>query len=114
MLPRMSAPDPRPASTPLTTVDDLVRRILPFGPVRLVMFGSRARDGGRPDSDFDLAIIHPRGAALKPDIRRALVGIGVPVDVLVFTPEQWDAWIRDPRSLAAGIERDGRVLFDAA
>lgn len=110
----MTGPGPQrdPAAQPF--LDDLVRRILPFGPVRVVLFGARARGGGRPDSDFDIAIVHPRGAALKADVRRALVGIGVPIDVLVYTPEQWNAWVLDPRSMAAGIAREGRVLVDAA
>ncbi len=114
ILTLMKLADPGPVPTPPGPVADLVERIRPLAPTRLLLFGSRASDRGRPGSDYDIAIIHPRGAAVKADVRRALVGVGVPVDLVVFTPEQWESWIQDPRSMAAEIAREGRVIFDAA
>ena len=39
-------------------LDEIVRRILQVGsPRRIVLFGSRVRGDGRPDSDLDLLII---------------------------------------------------------
>jgi len=55
-------------------------------PVRVVLFGSRARADARPDSDYDLLVIldelkDPR--AMRLEIRRALDDLPISKDVLV-------------------------------
>lgn len=70
-----------------TIVERIVHR---FAPVRIILFGSRARGQARPDSDLDLLVVLPEA----PDRRRAAVEImrvlrDLPVskDIIVTTPE---------------------------
>lgn len=49
----------------------LERIIRQFDPVRIILFGSRARGEARPDSDVDLLVVLPEA----PDRRQAAVAI---------------------------------------
>ena len=60
-----------------------------FEPERIVLFGSRARGGARPDSDVDLLIVMPDGT----DQTRATIAMHallhampLPKDIVVSTP----------------------------
>jgi len=74
-----------------TEIEELVSRIVSrFRPLRVILFGSRARGTGQPDSDADILVVMPvkgsrREAATEIDI--ALIGIKLPVDIIVATPE---------------------------
>jgi predicted nucleotidyltransferase len=47
---------------PEQTVDRIVRRIVEaVHPLRIILFGSRARGDARPDSDLDLLVVMPEG-----------------------------------------------------
>jgi len=96
---------------------EVPRRLAPLRPRRIVLFGSRAEGVARPDSDFDLAVVmDPVDPALprSAPVRRCLRGLGVPFDVVVFTPAEWAEYRRNPLALAHEIDSKGRVLLDAA
>lgn len=62
-----------------------------FHPLRIILFGSHARDNAAPESDIDLLVVLPevgdkRKAAV--DIRRALSDFPVSKDIIVTTPEE--------------------------
>jgi predicted nucleotidyltransferase len=86
-------------------------------PQRIVLFGSRARgDALTLDSDYDLLIIaassEPRWLRTVP-IYRLLAGIGVPKDVLWWTPEEVAEW-RNVRSHFINVAlREGAVIYEA-
>jgi uncharacterized protein len=72
-------------------LDAIIARIVEAAePDRIILFGSAARGELGPDSDIDLLVIKSgvehRGR-LEEDIHMNLFGVGVPVDVVVVTPE---------------------------
>jgi uncharacterized protein len=102
------------------TIDDaliaqIVRVIVArFDPHRVILFGSRARDEARPDSDIDLFI--EMGSELNPRARSSAVYAAFedcdwPMDVLVYTPQE----VSDLRgvfgTMLSIIESTGRVLY---
>ena len=95
------------------TMEEIIRRIVGVAkPDGIVLFGSAARGEAGERSDLDLLVIK-RGVLhrrrLAQDIYVRLIGIPVPVDVIVLTPEDIDA-LKDsigtivPSALKEGIE----------
>ncbi len=96
-------------------IDRMVKRIVrKFQPEKIILFGSHARGDARPDSDVDLLVVMPvEGSRFEKglEIRGALRGIPVSVDVMVTTPERF-AW---RKNIVGTIEwpatREGRILY---
>jgi uncharacterized protein len=85
-------------------------------PARVILFGSWARGEAGADSDLDFLVIE-REVASKIDemvrLRASLPRLGVPVDVLVFSQEQAEAWGRVPGTVIHAALSEGRVLAEA-
>ncbi len=64
---------------------------LGFDPLRIILFGSRARGEARPDSDLDLLVVLPEienKRTVTVDLMRALSDLPVSKDIVVTTPEE--------------------------
>ena len=68
----------------------LVKRIVEeVHPLRIMVFGSAARDEMGPDSDIDFLVVMPDGTHRRHTAQflyRSIRGAGVPFDILVTTP----------------------------
>jgi predicted nucleotidyltransferase len=83
-----------------------------FVPERVLLFGSRARDEARHDSDYDLMIVIDDPAGDRKAAIHEAIGREHSVDVVVVTPERFE-WARDDvGTLSYVVEREGRVLYD--
>ncbi len=97
-------------------LQEIVRRIVEtVQPEKIILFGSAVRGDMGADSDLDLLIIkacdHRRNTARK--IRRGLIGIGVPIDIIVATPEDIERY-RDAIGLIyRPALKEGKVLYAA-
>ncbi len=97
-------------------VDEMVRRIVKATrPEKIILFGSRARDEARPDSDIDLLVIadsskprHQRAAPLYGVVSDILV----PMDILVYTPGEVEEWSEVPQAFVTTAVREGKVLYE--
>lgn len=85
-------------------------------PAKVILFGSYARGEATEDSDLDLLVVErdlpdPSGEYLR--LRRALGSLGVGVDLLLYSKDEFERrrdWCATPVYWAA---REGRVLHDA-
>ena len=72
-------------------VQQLVDRVVEtVHPLRVILFGSAARDEASARSDIDLLVVMPNGTHRRQTsqtLYRRIRGIGVPFDVLVATPK---------------------------
>ncbi len=98
------------------TLEQITRRIVEgFHPQRLILFGSRARGDERRDSDVDLLIVapsaEPRWRRAVP-VYRALAGLGVPKDIVWWTPEEIAEWRGVKTHFINTVLREGIVLYE--
>ncbi len=98
------------------TIDQMVRRIVDgFDPERIILFGSHARGKAGPDSDVDLlVVINLAGSCRRKatEIDIALVGLNLPVDVIVATPEQVDRGRNRMATVIRPALQEGKVLYE--
>lgn len=97
------------------TLQEVVCRILAVGsPIRIVLFGSRARGQASPGSDLDILIVEesdlPRYKRAARYLR-ALVGVFPAKDVVVWTPEEVKAWASVPHAFITTVLGEGRTLY---
>lgn len=97
-------------------ITELVRHLRDCLPVeRIYLFGSRARDEADENSDFDFLVVVPDSSLPRykreQQAFRALCGLGVSKDVLVFTRDEFERGRKVITSLPATVEREGRLLY---
>ena len=86
-------------------------------PVKIVLFGSRARGDAGPDSDFDFLVVErdPRDRhAEMVRLGRALRPLGMPFDVVVVSERYADDWGNVEGTMVHAALTEGRVLHAAA
>jgi len=83
----------------------------------VILFGSRARDAARGDSDYDFLVIEPQVSDCFAEMVRlsALLGSAmIPADVIVLSRESFERWRDEPNSLAGRAWKEGRLYESAA
>lgn len=93
----------------------ITERLVGSVPVRrIVVFGSRARGDATPDSDLDLMVVADVGGSLAERsyaIRSRLLDVRIPMDVVTYTPEEYERLRTWRSSIAAIADREGKVLY---
>jgi len=97
-------------------MNEIVRRIVVTArPEKVILFGSRARGDARLDSDIDLLVV---AYDPQPRSRRASVLYGVlsdiliPMDILVYRPEEIEEWRNVPQAFVTTAVREGSILYE--
>lgn len=96
--------------------DEIASRILDVcSPVRIIVFGSFARGSEGPDSDVDVLVVDDQALQRRErsvQIRHAMRGLGIPVDVIVATTSDLERY-GDAIGLIYGPAlREGRVIYE--
>jgi predicted nucleotidyltransferase len=100
------------------TLREIVRRLADaYHPLRIYLFGSKARGTASPDSDYDLLVVVRDDA--PPELKRnklayqILWGVKKAADVLVCTEEWFNFRSSVITSLPATVIREGKLLHAA-
>ena len=96
----------------LTMVDRIVSR---FRPLRVVLFGSRARGCATPSSDVDLLVVmgkapDKRRAAVE--MRRLLGDLSASKDIVVTTPDEIDKLGQVAGTVLHAALREGTIVYE--
>lgn len=86
---------------------------------RILLFGSRARGDAGAYSDLDIIIVRrtkvpflQRLGDAYQRLAEASLGLGVDVDLLVYTPEEYRRMLAEGNSLITLAHREGRLLYE--
>ena len=85
-------------------------------PVRVILFGSHARNEARSGSDLDFLVIEPNVLDRHAEmvrLRSALHDLRRPIDVLVYSDAQVEEWGEAPGTALHAALTEGRVLVEA-
>ncbi len=85
--------------------------------LRIMVFGSYARGDADEGSDLDLLVIErevPDKAAEYLKLHRAVGSIGVGVDVLVFSEDEFERRSQVLGTVPYWAKKEGKLLYDAA
>lgn len=103
-------------NTEKALMEEIVRRIVAtVHPHKIVLFGSRARGEGRPGSDIDLLVIADSDEPRHQRPRRlygALRDIMLPMDIVVYTPEEIEEWSQVRQAFVTTAVREGKALYE--
>lgn len=94
-------------------VDRIVKQVRPL---RIVLFGSAARNDQNPESDVDILVVMPDGTHKRQTAQmlyRRLRGLPVPVDILVTTQADLNRQKDSPGLIYRTILQEGRELYTA-
>jgi uncharacterized protein len=85
-------------------------------PLRIILFGSYVRGQVHRNSDLDILVVaddpveNPRQESVR--IRRALRGIGMPMDILVVADHRLRELADAPGLIYREALREGKVVYD--
>lgn len=99
-------------------INEAVRRIVEAAhPVRVILFGSRARGDAVQDSDVDIVVVEREVTNRLAEIVRlmeTLRGLILPAEILVISERDFDYWSNMPGSVYRAAKLEGKALYEAA
>ena len=81
-------------------------------PQKILLFGSHAKGNAKPNSDIDLCVV-----ADTSNKRKTLADMyyyidsELPIDILLYTPKEWEDCVHDFASFAHKINKEGVLLY---
>ena len=108
------APWYRGADVPLRVIRRFARQAAErFKPDKVILFGSYAYGTPHADSDVDLLVVMPCRNQLDQAVKIELAcDPPFPLDLIVRTPRNLQAWLADGESFHREIVTRGRVLYE--
>jgi HEPN domain-containing protein/predicted nucleotidyltransferase len=98
-------------------IREVVERVVAAaGPQRIIVFGSVARGGGGEHSDLDLLVVKEEPFDRRDvgdAIRRSLAGLGIPLDLILATPEDLARYGNSIALVYLPALEEGRVVYEA-
>lgn len=86
-----------------------------FNPDKIILFGSYAYGHPTVDSDMDIMIVmdtdeKPHKRAVS--VRKVLKGIGIPKDIIVKTPEEFERFKDIVGTIVCPAAHKGRIIYE--
>jgi len=98
-------------------LDYFVKRILKnYGPEKILLFGSFAKGDAGPVSDLDVVILKETDRNFWDRLKDVskFCSRKVGMDVLVYTPAEFDKLLKERRFFREEIKKKGKVLYEKA
>ncbi len=98
-------------------IESLVQSIVEvIHPLKIILFGSYARDKVNPESDIDVLVVMPEGVHCRRTAQllyRQIKGLGVPFDILLATPRILEKHKDNIGLIYRTVLKQGREIYAA-
>ena len=98
-------------------IEYLTKRIVAeINPLRILVFGSAAREEHKPGSDIDILVVVPEGVHRRHTAQllyRRIQGVKVPFDILVATPSDLERHKNNIGLIYRTILLEGKEVYAA-
>lgn len=99
------------------TLQQVVKRVVATAqPSRIILFGSYGRGDADEGSDLDLMVVLPKAPDKYNEmirLHKAVGSVGVGVDVLVYSEEEFQRRSQVPGTVLYWARKEGRQLYEA-
>jgi len=96
-------------------------RLAVINPLKVILFGSHARGSADANSDIDLLVVlnvegYPRSFKERMENHRKVcrllkdINAAVPMDILVFTIDEWRNFLKEGSSFAVEVLNNGKAI----
>jgi len=95
-------------------IDSIVAQIIAhYKPEKIILFGSAARGTMKPDSDIDMVVIKNTSERFYDRISsvRSMIQTNDPLDILVYTPQEYLSLSRDNWFVGEEIAQKGKTVY---
>ncbi len=99
---------------PVAIEKEIVSRLMPINPERIILFGSYVYGNPDKNSDLDICIITDSQiskSVKKRQIRYLLKGITIAKDILTPTVEEYEFYRKEAGSVYMEIDKKGKILW---
>ena len=91
---------------------DIIQKAKDHGAELVILFGSRAKGKEKEYSDIDICVVAETTSKRRlASVLQAEIEHELPIDIIVYTPKEWEECIADESSFASKIVSEGRVLY---
>ena len=92
----------------------ILRVFLPFGPERIVQFGSGARGDADEFSDIDIIVVYPTEKRFLERLEELYLAWDLPraIDILAYTPDEFEAMAAADNPFLSKALEEGEVLYE--
>lgn len=102
------------------TLSEIVNAIVQeVHPEKIILFGSQVKGEVHEDSDIDLLIVDanpfgPERCRRKEiaRIRKTIGNVRMPVDVFLYSPDEFTNWSDSSNHIAAIASNEGKVIYE--
>ena len=95
---------------------EIVEKLKPLNPLKIILFGSYAYGTPNADSDMDICVVKKEVKSKskeKREIREKLKDFFIAKDILVPTLDEYDFYKNQFGSVFMDIEQKGKILWSA-
>jgi uncharacterized protein len=95
---------------------EIVEKLRPLNPLKIILFGSYAYGVPNTDSDLDICVIKREiksRSREKREIREKLKDLSLGKDIIITTPEEYEFYKNQFGSVFMDIEQKGKLLWSA-
>ena len=97
-------------------IDQLIEDLLPYGPERIILFGSVGRGDADEYSDIDLIIVKETDVRFVERLLEAdsYLSSSIRVDLFVYTPKELASMIEEDNPFIERALHEGKVIYEKA